>query len=84
MVSDHFLAELALGPIETGPARNMLEIAPKINTGDQVECHFVTFFLFDHRSLNLNSGSESHQIWFASYTEVSVNKNTSTETQTLK
>ncbi len=31
------------GPLQTGPARKMVRNAPKINPGDQFECHFVTF-----------------------------------------
>ncbi len=31
-------------PIQTGPARQMLQNAPKIIPGNQFEYHFVTFF----------------------------------------
>ncbi len=41
--SAFFRPNLAPGPRQTGPARKMVQNAARINPGDRLECHFVTF-----------------------------------------
>ncbi len=38
-----FQRNLAQRTLQTGPDQNMVQNTSKINTGDQFECHFVTF-----------------------------------------
>ncbi len=49
---------MAPGRLQTGPARPIIQNEPKINAGDNFECHFLTFFCSTPKDLYIKPDHE--------------------------